>query len=95
MQMQAQIRELHAPAVAAGIAVLGGVAAWQWGVELERAWLRCEGGPLPGDPLGPERREQPRQPEADDGPGAASGNRRWVSRHSPAGAPAAPRLARR
>jgi hypothetical protein len=92
--MQAQRRELQAPAVAAGIAVLGGVAVWQWGVELERAWLRCDGGPLPGDPLGPEPCEQLR-PEIDDDPGAAGDNRRWVSRHRPAGGPAAARLARR
>jgi hypothetical protein len=94
--MQAQIRDRHTPAVAAGIAVLGGVAAWQWGIELERAWLRCDdGGPLPGDPLGPEPGEQPRQLESDEAPGAASGNRRWVSRHGPAGAPSSSRLARR
>ena len=93
--MQTQIRELQTPAVAAGIAVLGGVAVWQWGLELERAWLRCDGGPLPGDALPQDYREEPSQTGIDQAPATIGERRRWVSTDRPRVAPAAPRLARR
>lgn len=93
--MQAQIREFHAPAVAAGIAVLGGVAIWQWGIELERAWLRSDGGPLPGDSLPDQHRQELRAAELDEVLPAIGERRRWVSRHTSRVAPAAAHPARR
>ena len=93
--MHAQIRELQAPAMAAGIAVLGGVAVWQWGIELERAWLRCDGGPLPGDSIPDAYRHELRAAELDAALPAIGERRRWVSRHTPRVAPAAARPARR
>jgi hypothetical protein len=93
--MQAQIRELQAPAVAAGIAVLGGVAVWQWGLELERAWLSCDGGPLPGDSLPQEHCDEPSQTEIDQAPATIGERRRWVSRDRPGVAPGTARPAGR
>jgi hypothetical protein len=54
--MQTRIQELPVtgPALAGGLAVLGGVALWQLGVEFERAWLRSYQGPLEGETLAGE-----------------------------------------
>lgn len=79
--MQTRMQELPKPAVAGGLALLGGVAAWQLGVEFERAWLRSYEGPLIGEtPAGEEagaslefERETARAPSGE------RGRRRWVA----------------
>ncbi len=91
--MQTQRRELPVPALAAGLAVLGGVAAWQLGMEFERAWLRSCDGPLPGDTLGGYRDEAPLRALPDQGSAAIGERRRWVARQRPRTAPGAARLA--
>ena len=78
--MQARIRE--APAVAGGLAVIGGAALWQLGIEFERAWLRSYDGPLLGDTFDRpphERAEMPPRSEA----GGTAERRRWVAEHHP------------
>jgi hypothetical protein len=76
-QPQTRTRELPVSTVAGGLAVLGGVALWQLGIEFERAWMRSYDGPLGGE-LGvgdPESRL--------DEPTGASGERRWVAAQRP------------
>lgn len=90
--MQTHRMELPMPALAAGLALLGGVAAWQLGVEFERAWMRSYDGALPGDALGGERVQAPLLALPDQGT-AAGEHRRWVSRERPRAAPGAARLA--
>jgi len=48
--MQTRIRRLPGPALAGGLAALGGMALWRLGIEFERAWMRSDEGPLLGDP---------------------------------------------
>jgi hypothetical protein len=80
--MQTRIRERPAPAVA-GLAVIGGVAVWQLGLEFERAWLRSYDGPLLGETL-PETRGAAPEPASGDGSTRArDGSRRWVTEHHP------------
>ncbi|HEV3033583.1 MAG TPA: hypothetical protein VGX72_02230 [Solirubrobacteraceae bacterium] len=74
-------RELPVSAVAGGLAVLGGVALWQLGIEFERAWMRSYDGPLGGelDVCDPESQPHAR---ADESAGA-SGERRWITARQP------------
>ena len=81
--MQTRMQELPRPAVAGGLALLGGVAVWQLGVELERAWLRSYEGPLEGETLtGEDAEASPRTP-AGEAPAAERGGRRWVAGGEP------------
>jgi hypothetical protein len=89
--MQTQIRELPVQALAAGLAVLGGVAAWQLGVEFERAWARSDEGPLPGDALGGRGECDTRQ--IGEAGAAGTERRRWVADHHPRATPGTPRAA--
>jgi len=80
-QLQTRTRELPVSAVAGGLAVLGGVALWQLGIEFERAWMRSYDGPLGGE-LGVSDPES--QPRARlDEPTGASGERRWIAAQHP------------
>lgn len=91
--MQTRIQELPRPALAGGLMVLGGVAVWQLGIELERAWLRSYEQPLLGETLAGELKAVGEQ--LDDGsehrrevPATASGEqRRWVAPQQPRLAP--------
>jgi hypothetical protein len=85
-EMQTRIRERQAPAVA-GLAVIGGVAVWQLGLEFERAWLRSYEGPLLGETL-PALTDTPDvATELADSEGSTTGahdgRRRWVTEHHP------------
>lgn len=83
--MQTRIRERPAPAVA-GLAVIGGVAVWQLGLEFERAWLRSYDGPLLGEtlPAPPETRDAaPERASNESWTRAQDGRRRWVAEHHP------------
>jgi hypothetical protein len=89
--MQTRIQELAlpGPALAGGLAVLGGVALWQLGVEFERAWLRSYDGPLEGETLGGEPILAARGAETAV-PAAAAGaerERRWVKAQQPRRSP--------
>jgi hypothetical protein len=86
MLMQTHIRELPVPAVASGLAVLGGAALWQLGIEFERAWMRSYDGPLLGDTFDTPPQDRPQAPSsayAARTTSAADGHRRWVARHHP------------
>ncbi len=83
--MQTRIRERQAPAVA-GLAVIGGVAVWQLGLEFERAWLRSYEGPLLGETLPGLTQTPGAAAELASGDGsttAQDGHRRWVTEHHP------------
>jgi hypothetical protein len=68
--------ELPVSALAGGLALLGGVAAWQLGVEFERAWLRsCD-----ELPVGETLEQVCESPRAGQTPGASDERRRWVAR---------------
>ena len=88
--MQTRIRDRPAPAVAGGLAVIGGVAVWQLGLEFERAWLRSYEGPLVGETL-PALTETPSVARESAGgersPGARGARRRWVAQHHPRSLP--------
>ena len=58
MQKRMQQVPVPVPALAGGVALLGGVAVWQLGVELERAWLRSYDGPLEGESQAGERLDE-------------------------------------
>ncbi len=80
--MQTRIQELPVPALAGGLAVIGGVALWQLGVEFERAWLRSYDGPLEGEtragePLAVAATCVPEVLET--APAGAERGRRWVT----------------
>jgi hypothetical protein len=81
--MQTRMQELPGPAVAGGLALLGGVAAWHLGVELERAWLRSFEGPLQGETLTGEDAEASPGTQAGEAPPAERGGRRWVAGSEP------------
>jgi hypothetical protein len=81
--MQTRMQELPGPAVAGGLALLGGVAVWQLGVELERAWLRSYEGPLEGETLTGEDAEASQRALAGEEPAAERGRRRWVAGSEP------------
>jgi len=90
--MQTRIQELPVtgPALAGGLAVLGGVALWQLGVEFERAWLRSYDGPLEGETLAGEPILAARGAEvaASAAPAAAAEReRRWVKAQQPRRSP--------
>jgi hypothetical protein len=84
-EMQTRIRERPAPAVA-GLAVIGGVAVWQLGLEFERAWLRSYEGPLLGETL-PALTQTPGVASElvinEGSTGTQNGGRRWVAEHHP------------
>jgi hypothetical protein len=88
--MQTRIRERPAPALAGGLAVIGGVAVWQLGLEFERIWLRSYEGPLLGETLpGPvdaqsATREQTQGTRETRSRGE---RRRWVAEHHPRSLP--------
>jgi hypothetical protein len=81
-EMQTRIQELPVtgPALAGGLAVLGGVALWQLGIGFERAWLRSYDGPLEGETLAgePIRAAQGAETAAPAASAAAERERRWV-----------------
>jgi hypothetical protein len=83
--MHTRIRARPVPAVAGGLAVLGGVALWQLGIEFERAWMRSYDGPLLGETL-PGTGEAVSQPtQIDESIPALGERRRWVRAHHPRG----------
>jgi hypothetical protein len=86
--MQTRMQELPKPAVAGGLALLG-VAAWQLGVEFERAWLRSCDGPLIGETLAGEDAGASLEfaQETARAPSAERGRRRWVAGRQPRLAP--------
>jgi hypothetical protein len=87
--MQTRIRERPAPAVA-GLAVIGGVAVWQLGLEFERAWLRSYEGPLLGETLPALPETSGVAPElagSEGSTGAQDERRRWVAEHHPRSLP--------
>jgi hypothetical protein len=74
--------ELPLSALAGGLALLGGLAAWQLGIEFERAWMRSSDGLLMGETLG----QAPHSPVSEHTAGAGGGggeHRRWVTRDRP------------
>jgi hypothetical protein len=81
--MQTRMQELPGPAVAGGLALLGGVAVWQLGVELERAWLRSCEGPLQGETLTGEDAEASQPTPAGEERPAERGRRHWVAGSEP------------
>lgn len=88
--MRTRIQELPGPALAGGIAVIGGVALWQLGVECERAWLRSYDGPLEGETPAGEPLLAQRAPGAAASQAslsqalpAAERERRWVTARQP------------
>ncbi len=85
--MQTRMQELPGPAVAGGLALLGGVAVWQLGVELERAWLRSYEGPLEGETVTGEDADATPRSRPDEEPAAERGKRRWVAGSQPRMAP--------
>jgi hypothetical protein len=83
-EMQTRIQELPGSALAGGLAVLGGVALWQLGLEFERAWLRSYDGPLEGETLAGEPLLAARGSEADAAQAATvERERRWVKAQHP------------
>jgi hypothetical protein len=72
--------------MAGGLALAGGVALWQLGVEFERAWLRSDEGPLLGEAL-TERVGSAGEASPPTGgehsTEAPGGRRRWVATHHP------------
>lgn len=80
-QLQTRAHELQVSAVVGGLAVLGGVALWQLGIEFERAWMRSYDGPLEGELGGGDPEPQPSA--RPDEPTSASGERRWVASRQP------------
>ena len=77
--MQTRMQELPKPAVAGGLALLGGVAMWQLGVEFERAWLRSCEGPLLGETPSGDEIDASRGPASAGERAAERGRRRWVA----------------
>jgi hypothetical protein len=93
-RMRTRIRELPAPAMAAGgLAVLGGVTLHRLGIEFERAWLRSYEGPLLGESPA-EHGELAGNAGAARTAVSGGRRRRWVSAHEPRIAPRAPRASR-
>lgn len=88
--MHTRIRERQVPAVAGSLAVAGGVALWQLGIELERAWLRSDEGPLIGETVAESVTAVggSSQPTGNERSGKApGGHRRWVAEHHPRSLP--------
>jgi|GEM_PF-3283743 hypothetical protein len=83
--MQTRIRERPVPAVAGSLAVLGGVALWQLGIEFERAWMRSYDGPLLGETLPGTGGAVPQLTAIDQSTAGLGGRRRWVRAHHPRG----------
>jgi hypothetical protein len=76
--------------MAGGLAVAGGLALWQLGIEFERAWLRSDEGPLLGDALAEPTGSagEASQPTGDEhSTGTPGGRRRWVATHHPRSSP--------
>jgi hypothetical protein len=89
--MQTLRRELRVPAVAGGLAVLGGVTVRQLGIEFERAWIRSYDVPLLGDPSPAACLAGLQRTHSDLAPTTAGERRRWITNHHPRGAPRAAR----
>jgi hypothetical protein len=83
--MQTRIRERPVPAVAGSLAVLGGVALWQLGIEFERAWMRSYDGPLLGETLPGASAAVVEQTYLERSTPALGERRRWVPKHHPRG----------
>lgn len=88
--MRTRIQQVPVPALAGGLAVLGGVALWQLGIEFERAWMRSYDGPLEGETLAGEplaetfaadRGGTTQRSELAQAIPAVGRQRRWVARH--------------
>ncbi len=77
--MQTRIQQVPVPALAGGLALLGGVAVWQLGVELERAWLRSYDGPLEGESRVGERLDELQSARERREAPSAGERRRWVA----------------
>jgi hypothetical protein len=74
---------MRVPAFASGLAILGGVAVRQLGIELERAWMRSYSAPMLGDPV-PAESLAPTQPAHSGQTAATIGrHRRWITNHHP------------
>ncbi|HSZ05238.1 MAG TPA: hypothetical protein VK778_08550 [Solirubrobacteraceae bacterium] len=80
--MRTRIPEVPASAVAGGLAVIGGAALWQLGIEFERAWLRSYDGPLLGDTVDTPADDRAEMPLRGDSGGSPE-RRRWVAGHHP------------
>lgn len=77
--MQKRMQQVPVPALAGGVALLGGVAVWQLGVELERAWLRSYDGPLEGESQAGERLDELHAARERRATPATGEQRRWVT----------------
>src|ERR1035441_7922584 len=85
---------LPGPAVAGGLAVLGGVALRRLGMEFERAWLRSEDNvPVVGDTFVGDRGGVPQSARIGEEIPAVGERRRWVAQQSLRGGPRPARLA--
>jgi hypothetical protein len=93
--MRTRMQQLPKPALAGGVALLGGVAVWQLGIELERAWLRSYEGPLLGETPAGEGTQVSRGADAGAARAAVDrGRHRWVAGSRPRVAPRAPSMKR-
>jgi len=66
--MQTTRRKLRLPAATGGLALVGGLALWQLGIEFEEAWMRSYEQPMLGDPS-PAAALTPREPRSPGPPG--------------------------
>lgn len=85
--MQARIADLPAPAVAGGLALLGGLLLWQLGIEFERAWMRSYDGPLLGDSIPENHSHTPQLTQHAPASPSIGKHRRWVINHHPRAVP--------
>lgn len=83
---------LTGPAIAGGLAVLAGVALWQLGIELERAWLRSYDGPLLGETPAEDRGGGAQSPQTGHADTTVGVHRRWVSGHRRSATPTVARV---
>jgi hypothetical protein len=86
--MKTRLSDMPVSAVAGGLALVG-VAAWQMGIEFERAWLRSCDGLLMDETL----EQVSGSPRVDQPLDAGGERRRWVARERLRLAPGPARLA--
>jgi hypothetical protein len=91
--MHRRLGDLHVPAVAGGLTLLGGMAMWQLGIEFERAWMQSYDGPLLGEGLDGEHDELTASAHISEEIPSVREHRRWVARHHPRALAGAPRVA--